>query len=214
MCILGQFGDRDDPDNFVWMRGFADMDARKRALEAFYGGPVWKQHAEAARATMLDASNVLLLRPVVGLALDPSGRQPPGGTAEPSGLLAITNWPLVHATAGEVPLHFRVVLKPALSDARITVLAATPPNGASTPSRHCLFARTRTSSSGWRCSTTKPLTRGMFARSSSPPAGATRHRSSLSISQGTRRSSGSSRPHARPSTPDRDSRAAGLAPNR
>jgi quinol monooxygenase YgiN len=124
MCILGQFRDRDDPDSFVWMRGFADMDTRKKALESFYGGPVWKQHAEAARATMLDASNVLLLRPVVGVALDPSRRPPPDSTADPSGLLAITIWPLVHATAGELPLLFRRVLEPALSDARITVLAS------------------------------------------------------------------------------------------
>jgi hypothetical protein len=150
-------------------------------------------------------SDTLLLRPVFGLAPDPSRRPPPGGTVDPSGLLAITIWPLVRATAGEFPLLFRRMLEPALSDARITVSGATPRNGARTPRRHCPFARTRTSSSGWRCSTTKPLARGMFARSSSPPAGATPHKSSLSISPSTRRFSGSSRPRARPSIPDRDS---------
>jgi len=41
MCILGQFRDLDDPDCFVWMRGFADMETRKGALESFYRGPVW-----------------------------------------------------------------------------------------------------------------------------------------------------------------------------
>ncbi len=63
MRIIGQFRDLDDPDSFVWLRGFADMLSRKRALHAFYGGPVWQKHREAANATMADSGNVLLLRP-------------------------------------------------------------------------------------------------------------------------------------------------------
>ena len=45
MAIVGQFRDLDDPDRFVWIRGFASMPARARALASFYGGPVWKAHA-------------------------------------------------------------------------------------------------------------------------------------------------------------------------
>lgn len=63
MRVLGQFRDLDQPDLFVWLRGFADMDVRRRALEAFYGGPVWAAHRAAANATMIDSDNVLLLRP-------------------------------------------------------------------------------------------------------------------------------------------------------
>ncbi len=63
MTLLGQFVDLDDPNSFVWLRGFPDMDARRRALTAFYGGPVWKTHRDAANATMIDSDNVLLLRP-------------------------------------------------------------------------------------------------------------------------------------------------------
>src|SRR5688500_130018 len=44
MRILGQFRDLGNPDRFVWPRGFPDMDTRKRALTAFYGGPAWKAH--------------------------------------------------------------------------------------------------------------------------------------------------------------------------
>lgn len=62
--VIGQFRDLDDPDRFVWLRGFADMPSRARALAAFYGGPVWKAHREAANATMIDSDNVLLLRPL------------------------------------------------------------------------------------------------------------------------------------------------------
>lgn len=62
--VLGTFRDRDDPDRFVWLRGFEDYAARPEALATFYGGPVWKAHRQAANATMLDSDNVLLLKPV------------------------------------------------------------------------------------------------------------------------------------------------------
>jgi hypothetical protein len=63
MCIIGQFRDLDNPDRFIWLRGFPDMASRARALQTFYGGPVWKAYREAANATMIDTDNVLLLRP-------------------------------------------------------------------------------------------------------------------------------------------------------
>jgi hypothetical protein len=63
MTVIGQFRDLDDPNRFVWLRGFADMRSRTKALTDFYGGPVWKKHRDAANATMVDWSNVLLLRP-------------------------------------------------------------------------------------------------------------------------------------------------------
>ncbi|MBN6040863.1 NIPSNAP family protein [Amycolatopsis sp. 195334CR] len=63
MRVLGQFRDADDPDRFVWLRGFADLPTRAASLAAFYGGPVWAEHGPAANATMLDSDNVLLLRP-------------------------------------------------------------------------------------------------------------------------------------------------------
>jgi hypothetical protein len=78
MSVLGQFRDPDRPDYFVWLRGFTDMPSRHHALAAFYGGPVWARHCDAANATMIDSDDVLLLRPVVpGSALpdlDPTTR--------------------------------------------------------------------------------------------------------------------------------------------
>src|SRR5829696_10445852 len=62
MAILGQFYDLDDPDRFVWLRGFNDMPGLAQSLHAFYSGPVWKTHRDAANATMIDSDNVLLLR--------------------------------------------------------------------------------------------------------------------------------------------------------
>jgi hypothetical protein len=61
--VIGTFRDMDDPDRFVWIRGFRNMAARQAALTAFYGGPVWKAHRTVANATMLDSDNVLLLKP-------------------------------------------------------------------------------------------------------------------------------------------------------
>jgi hypothetical protein len=61
--VFGRYRDLDDPNRFVWMRGFPDMTARAAALGAFYGGPAWAAHRTAANATILDSDNVLLLRP-------------------------------------------------------------------------------------------------------------------------------------------------------
>jgi hypothetical protein len=63
MTIVGQFRDADDPDAFVWLRGFSGMEARRQALTAFYDGPVWRAHRNAANATMIDSDDVLLLHP-------------------------------------------------------------------------------------------------------------------------------------------------------
>lgn len=74
ITVIGQFRDTARPDRFVWVRGFPDMEQRARSLAAFYGGPIWKAHREAANATMIDSDNVLLLHPVdTGFALGERG---------------------------------------------------------------------------------------------------------------------------------------------
>ena len=75
MAVIGQFRDLDWPDRFVWLRGFQDMAVRRAALAAFYEGPVWAEHREAANATMVDSDDVLLLRPAwPGAAFDLAGK--------------------------------------------------------------------------------------------------------------------------------------------
>ena len=79
ITLIGQFRDLDDPERFVWLRGFPDMAARQRSLQAFYFGPVWQAHREEANATMIDSDNVLLLRPLdQGYAFTPGKRKPVG----------------------------------------------------------------------------------------------------------------------------------------
>jgi hypothetical protein len=52
------------------------MAERKAALEEFYFGPVWKEHRDAANATMIDSDDVHLLRPVRrGLTAPPPGAE-------------------------------------------------------------------------------------------------------------------------------------------
>jgi quinol monooxygenase YgiN len=81
MAVIGQFRDLDDPDRFVWLRGFASMPARAAALARFYGGPAWKAHAARANATMIDSDNVLLLRPVTARSGFPDAARRPAGSA-------------------------------------------------------------------------------------------------------------------------------------
>ena len=91
MELIGQFRDLDRPDRFVWMRGFPDMERRREALEAFYGGSIWKTHAAAANATMVDVDDVLLLRPIApSTAFGPQPRRPAHGREVPAAHFAVT----------------------------------------------------------------------------------------------------------------------------
>src|SRR5579884_3825013 len=93
ITVIGQFRDLDDPNHFVWLRGFPDMDARRTALQTFYGGPVWQTHRDTANATIVDSDNVLLLhpaRPTSGFLLDVADRPPPGAAQTPPGLVVAT----------------------------------------------------------------------------------------------------------------------------
>mgnify|MGYP001017155510 CR=1 FL=1 len=89
MAIIGHFRDLDNPDSFVWLRGFEDMDTRRNALTAFYSGPVWMAQRDAANATMVRFDNVLLLRPAWPggeFALDLSARPAVGAGHDRSGI--------------------------------------------------------------------------------------------------------------------------------
>ena len=126
MAIVGQFRDLDDPDRFVWIRGFGDMPSRARALAAFYGGPVWKAHRAQANATMIDSDNVLLLRPVTarsGFPAPPAGRPAAGSASAGPARMLITIYhrdqPFDQAFAD----FFDRQVRPALIEAGATPLA-------------------------------------------------------------------------------------------
>src|SRR5664279_817407 len=125
MVVLGQFRDCDREDRFVWLRGFADMVSRPAALEAFYGGPVWRAHREVANATMIDSDDVLLLRPAwphAGDALRGRQRAPRGTTTAASGVLLATVLHLRAPAVDALVAVCRDVLAPALLAAGAEVL--------------------------------------------------------------------------------------------
>ncbi|GGF38858.1 NIPSNAP family containing protein [Youhaiella tibetensis] len=82
--VLGQFRVDGAPDQFVWLRGFEAFDDRRTALDAFYGGPVWRAHRDRANATMADSDDVHLLStmaPQDGFVRPARPRRPRGAFA-------------------------------------------------------------------------------------------------------------------------------------
>lgn len=157
MRVLGQFRDLDRPDLFVWLRGFASMQARRQALEAFYGGPTWAAHRSAANATMIDSDNVLLLRPAwpgAAAALPQHPRPAPGAAAASGaapGLLAATVFHL-HEAATPALLDFAATAwRPCCSAAARGRWRGTAPRPAPTPFRACRCAKANTCCWHWRC---------------------------------------------------------------
>jgi hypothetical protein len=96
MHVLGQFEVVGEPDRFVWIRRFEDMESRLRGLSGFYGGPYWKARRNTANEMIVDSDHVHLLRPVGpidlldgGLALEDRASEPPGVVPEDGGLVAV-----------------------------------------------------------------------------------------------------------------------------
>ena len=126
MRLLGQFRDLDAPNRFVWLRGFADMKARAAALAAFYDGPVWRAHRDAANATMIDSDNVLLLRPAApasGFALD-DARPAITAVETPSGLVVATVYAFDAPVDVDFLDFFARELRPAFAAAGARVVAS------------------------------------------------------------------------------------------
>ena len=126
MRVIGQFRDENDPNRFVWLRGFRDMPSRAQGLNDFYGGPVWKAHREAANATMIDSDNVLLLRPATprsGFSL--AGRERPGVGANETrqDLIAATIYYFDAPVDARFVEFFERTLKSVLADSGVSVLA-------------------------------------------------------------------------------------------
>jgi len=125
MHVIGQFRDLDDPDRFVWLRGFASMDARREALQAFYSGPVWQRHREQANATMIDSDNVLLLRPAAADAglMPTAAPRPAIGAAAPAGALCLGIWPLQAPAEQGFTMKFDGQLAPLLQQHGASLIA-------------------------------------------------------------------------------------------
>jgi len=125
--VIGTFRDLDDPDRFVWLRGFTDMPARAKALNDFYTGPAWKAHNRAANVTMLDSSNVLLLHPsapIGGFLLHP----PPRPTGEILAFIHYVDEPLIAPFATFFADHIAPRAKAAGAELLASLTSETSPN--------------------------------------------------------------------------------------
>lgn len=123
--LIGQFRDLDDPDRFVWLRGFPAMEARGRSLQALYGGPVWKQHRDVANATMIDSDNVLLLHPArsdSGFALSTASRPSRGTTGARPGVVIACIFNLGAPAEGSFINFFEHQLAPPFVNAGASLL--------------------------------------------------------------------------------------------
>jgi hypothetical protein len=126
MKIIGQFRDLDNPNRFVWLRGFRDMPSRAQALKDFYGGPVWKAHREAANATMIDVDNVLLLHPATptsGFSFGNKERPRVGANEARSELIVATMYYFDAPVDAGFVEFFEKTVKPAVIGSGATVLA-------------------------------------------------------------------------------------------
>ncbi|MEV0384181.1 NIPSNAP family protein [Nonomuraea sp. NPDC050643] len=118
MRVTGTFRDPDAPDTFSWLRAFPDMPSRRAALAAFYDGPVWRAHRDAANATMIDSDDVLLLRSA-GPEFPSWERPPVGATDLPPSLYVAT---IHHVEAGFAET-FSLKAAPVLAEAGVTPIA-------------------------------------------------------------------------------------------
>ena len=75
--VLGSFRLAEDPDAFVWLRGFTHMQTRRTALGAFHEGPAWQKHGHSASELTAARDDVHLMRAVAPkMGLPPTARLP------------------------------------------------------------------------------------------------------------------------------------------
>jgi hypothetical protein len=124
--LIGTFRDLDAPDRFVWLRGFADMRARTRGLTAFYDGPVWRAHREAANRTMVDSDDVLLMRPLstaTGFDTASAAIRPRDAVQVQRGIVVAHVHYLQARACGQLHARFEREALPLLRNAGIDVVA-------------------------------------------------------------------------------------------
>ncbi|MGA9391349.1 MAG: NIPSNAP family protein [Candidatus Sulfotelmatobacter sp.] len=61
MKILGPFLSVEDPDTFIFLRGFPDIDSREPMKAKFYEGQLWKTELEKVLMPMLEKYEVVVV---------------------------------------------------------------------------------------------------------------------------------------------------------
>ena len=126
ISVIGQFRRVDEPNRFVWLRGFRDMPSRARGLTDFYDGSVWKANREAANATMIDFGDVFLLRPArpgSGFPVERDESPTPGDGELNEGLVVCTIYPFDSAPDADFLDFFEREIRPVVTDTGAAILA-------------------------------------------------------------------------------------------
>lgn len=125
--IIGQFRDRNHPDQFVWLRGFPNMQTRYTALEGFYhSSPIWREHRTAANDTIIDVDNVLLLKPAratTGFRFDSAKRPRRDAQEQAAGVIIATVYTFDAPVDAQFVDFFEKDVAPLLREAGATLLA-------------------------------------------------------------------------------------------
>src|SRR3989442_9459637 len=82
MGILGPLLDLENPDVFIWLRGFPSLEERERMKTTFYEGELWLKELEAIAMPMLERYEVILTETSPGV-LNFFGGVGSDGTARP-----------------------------------------------------------------------------------------------------------------------------------
>lgn len=124
MRVIGHFRNRRNPDQYVWLRGFSDMEARYKALDGFYSGPLWQAHRNAANDTLLDSDNVLLLKPASaasGFRLDLADRPAMDAKETAGGIFIATVYAFAEPVEATFSDFFATQIIPVLDRAGATL---------------------------------------------------------------------------------------------
>lgn len=70
MSVTGPLIDLENPNKFVWLRGFPSLEERERMRDEFYGGDPWKSELEATAMPMLESYDVILCETSPGCVFD------------------------------------------------------------------------------------------------------------------------------------------------
>ena len=70
MKIIGPFLDVENPNKFVFLRGFPSLEERDRMKEEFYEGELWKKELEGIAMPVIDSYDVILCETSPGCVFD------------------------------------------------------------------------------------------------------------------------------------------------
>ncbi len=70
MKVVGPLIDLENPNKFLFLRGFPSMEDLRRMKDEFYGGRLWKEELEQILMPMIESYDVVLCETASGFVMD------------------------------------------------------------------------------------------------------------------------------------------------